>query len=55
MEEKNFKEEEEVDIFRIVSSLIIQKWYIPIKLVINREHPIKTISLFDTSVELNCI
>ena len=54
MEEKNF-EREKIDLFRIVSSLTIQKWYILVKLFINGKHPIKIIALFDTGAYLNCI
>ena len=55
IEEKNSKEKEKIYPFRVVSSLTIQKWYIPIKLLINGEHSIKTITLFDTGANINYI
>ena len=46
-----FDDEEIQDInekvFRIIANVSIQKWYIPIKLVIKDQYTVETIALFD--------
>ena len=42
-------------VFKITLNVLIQKWYISIKLIIEDEYIIGTITLFDRGAYLTCI